>query len=194
MFYQPDGKPFVVSKIHRFTAPKNRHHNMQVAFSDGGKTYGSVADGVTGYVWKAWIDGDAVKLRREDLGDTRTEFTASGLTQLDLCFDQNMRPFFAYVLGGVAHYRYYDFDTNTYNAVSLVDPAIRFPRCALDDPDPANAPQSDIILGYTRNGNLCYRIQRERFQKEYIVATDAKKTMLWRVGRTTDLRFGFQWR
>nr|DAD83090.1 MAG TPA: Tail fiber protein [Podoviridae sp. ctlpi2] len=167
---------------------------MRVAFSGGGKTYGVAADGTTGYVWKAWVDGDAVRLRREDTNDDRVEFTAPSITQIDLCFDQNMRPFFTYVSAGVAYYRYYDFDTDTYNAVSLRDSAIRFPRCVLDDPDPANAPKSDIILGYTRAGNLCYRIQRERFLKEYIVATDPKKTMLWRVGRTTDFRIGFQWR
>ncbi len=57
-----------------------------------------------------------------------------------------------------------------------------------------NIPNSDIILGYTRAGNLCYRIQRERFGKEYIIATDPKKTMLWRIGRLVDDRFGYQWR
>ena len=195
MYYQPVGRPHVPTKgLYRFKAPKNRHHEMTVAFTEGGPVLADASKGLVGYVWKAFLnDYSQVVVKREDQDELHVITTKENITQLDVTIDQNMRPFLTYVANGLPYYFHFNAEDSTYSEVAL-DPSIKFPRCELDMREEYNIPQSDIILGYTRDGNLCYRIQRERYGKEYIIATDPKKSMLWRIGRLVDDRFGYQWR
>ena len=195
MYYQPQNTPHIATKdLYRFLAPSNRHHKMTIAYTQGGPAYADAAQGLTGYVWKAYVDEqDQIIVKREDLDELHVIATKPNITQLDLTIDQNMRPFLVYVVDGKPYYFHFNADDSTYSEVAL-DPSIKFPRCELDMRENHNIPNSDIILGYTRDGNLCYRLQRERFLQEHIIATDQKKTMLWRIGRLVDGRFGYQWR
>ena len=195
MYYQPAGQPHIPTKdLYRFEEPKHRHHKMTVAYTQGGPEFANAALGLVGYVWKAYVDEqDQIIVKREDLDELHIITTKQNITQLDLTIDQNMRPFLCYVKDGLPYYYHFNKDDSTHSEVAL-DPSIKFPRCELDMRENHNIPQSDIILAYTRDGNLCYRLQRERFGKEYIIATDPKKTMVWRIGRTKDGRFGYQWR
>lgn len=194
MYYQPKGKPHTPTRaLYRFKDPKCRHHAMTVSYAEGGAVLSNASIGLTGYVWKAYLSGDKVLLNREGEDAVHEVLTRDGITQLDLTFDQAMRPFITYVADELPYYYHFNAEDSTYSEVAL-DRSIKFPRCALDMPEAVNIPNSDIILGYTREGNLCYRIQRERFKVEHIIATDVKKTMLWRVGRLVDERFGYQWR
>lgn len=195
MYYQPANLPHVPTKgLYRFIDPLRRHHKMTVAYTIGGPVLSDASAGLLGYVWKAFVDkDDRVIVKREDQDTTHVITTRAGITQLDFTIDQNMRPFLTYVVEGLPYYYHFDADDSTYSEVAL-DESIKFPRCELDMRENHNIPHSDIILGYTREGNLCYRIQRERFKKEHIIAVDQKKTMLWRIGRLVDNRFGYQWR
>ena len=195
MYYQPDGLPHIPTKdLYRFVEPKCRHHSIKVAYTEGGPEFARADLGLTGYVWKAYVDEqDHIIVKREDLDELHIITERQNITQLDFTIDQNMRPFFTYVADGLPYYYHFNKENSTYSEVAL-DPSIKFPRCELDMRENANIPSSDIILGYTRDGNLCYRIQRERYSKENIIATDQKKTMLWRIGRLVDNRFGYQWR
>lgn len=195
MYYQPNNIPHVMTKaLYRFASPKNRHHKMTVAYTEGGPVLADAKQGLFGYVWHAYVDEqNRVIVKREDLDEIHIITTKPNITQLDLTIDQNMRPFLVYVADGLPYYYHFNADNSTYSEVAL-DPSIKFPRCELDMRELHETPNSDIILGYTRDGNLCYRIQRERFGKEYVIATDPKKTMVWRIGRLVDGRFGYQWR
>lgn len=195
MYYHPSGKPYVPTKaLYRFEDPKRRHHKMTVAYTQGGPVLADASLGLTGYVWKAYIDAaNRVIVKREDEATEHVIFVKSSISQLDLTIDQNMRPFLCYVVNGLPYYYHFNAEDSTYSEVAL-DPSIKFPRCELDMRENHNIPSSDIILGYTRAGNLCFRIQRERYEREHIIATDPKKTMLWRIGRLVDNRFGYQWR
>ena len=195
MYYQPTGRPHIPTKdLYRFQDPKRRHHKMTVAYTQGGPVLADAYLGLVGYVWQAYVDEqNQIIVKREDLDELHVITTKQNITQLDLTIDQNMRPFLTYVADGLPYYFHFNAEDSTYSEVAL-DPSIKFPRCELDMRENHNIPNSDIILGYTREGNLCYRIQRERYGKEYIIATDQKKTMLWRIGRLVDDRFGYQWR
>ena len=180
--------------LYRFVSPKNRHHAMTTAYTEGGPVLADASLGLVGYVWQTYVDSnDQVIVKREDQDELHVITTKAGITQLDLTIDQNMRPFLTYVANGLPYYFHFNAEDSTYSEVAL-DPSIKFPRCELDMRENHNIPNSDIILGYTRAGNLCYRIQRERFTKEYILATIPHKSMVWRIGRTKDGRFGYQWR
>lgn len=195
MYYQPENRPHIPTKrLYRFQDPQRRHHKMTVAYTQGGPAFADASQGLEGYVWYAYIDDqDQIIVKREDLDELHIITTKANITQLDLTIDQNMRPFLCYVADGLPYYYHFNAEDSTYSEVAL-DPTIKFPRCELDMRENHNIPYSDIILGYTRAGNLCYRLQRERFQQERVLATDPKKTMLWRIGRLVDDRFGYQWR
>lgn len=194
MYYQPDGYPHIKTKeLYLFKEPKNRLHSMLEAWTDGGPVLNNAAEGLTGYNWQAFIRDDNVIVKREDQTDEHIIFNKPGIQQLDFTVDQNMRPFSTYVIQDKAYYWHFNSEDSTYSEVALpLD--IKYPRCELDKRDLADIPSSDIILGYTRAGNLCYRIQRERYRIERIIATDPKKSMLWKIGKLQDDRFGYQWR
>lgn len=195
MFYQPEGKPYeMTTAVYRFVEPKRRHHNMRVAYAEGGEVIADATKGLTGYTWKAYADiNSRVYVGREDSGNPVYIFQGDDITQVDLTFDQNMRPFIAYVDKGRANYYHFSRATSSYARVPLPI-GWTFPRCELDMRDTKDIPNSDIILGYIRGDKLCFGIQRERYLTERVVATDPKKSMLWRVGKTVDGRFAFQWR
>lgn len=200
MYYHPDKKSYDKVKVTNhgganFLAPKSYHHGMLEAYSDGGPVIANVDAGLTGYVWHAYVEGDKVYLNREDTptAEPQVLLTRAGITQIDLTFDQTMRPFLAFVASGKPYYLSFSGDTSTYTTVKLPDTVVS-PRCEIDYRDILDIPRSDIILGYTNAGNLCYRLQRERFLKEHKIAKDPKKTLLWRIGRLTDGRFGYLWR
>lgn len=191
MYYQPTGKPHIMTKMAEFAPPRNRHYPMDIAYCEAGPTMTRAEDGMLGYVWQAFLRGNEICVKREDLDEIHVITTKENITQLDITFDQNMRPFLCYVKDGLPYYYHFNRDDSSYSEVAL-DPTVTFPRCALDMP--YDIPNSDIYIGYTRNGNLCYRIQRGRFTKEYVLATIPHKSMVWRIGLTKDGRFGYQWR
>lgn len=191
MYYQPEGRPHVMTKLEEFLPPRNRHYPMDVAYCEAGPTIERAEDGMLGYVWKAWIDGRKLYVKREDLEQIHIIAEQDNVTQIDLTFDQTMRPFLCYVKDGLPYYYHFNKDDSSYSEVAL-DPTVTFPRCALDMP--YDIVKSDIYIGYSREGNLCYRIQRERFTREYILATIPHKSMVWRIGLTKGDRFGYQWR
>ena len=191
MYYQPTGRPHIMTKSAEFLPPRNRHYPMDIAYCEAGPTITRAEDGMLGYVWKAFLRGNEICVKREDLDEVHVITTKENITQLDITFDQTMRPFLCYVKDGLPYYYHFNKDDSSYSEVAL-DPTVTFPRCALDMP--YDIPNSDIYIGYNRNGNLCYRIQRERFTREYILATIPHKSMVWRIGRTKDGRFGYQWR
>lgn len=191
MYYQPTDRPHIMSKLAEFLPPRNRHYPMDIAYCEAGPTMTKAEDGMLGYVWKAFLRGNEICVKREDLDEIHVITTQENITQIDITFDQTMRPFLCYVKAGLPYYYHFNKDDSSYSEVAL-DPTVTFPRCALDMP--YDIPKSDIYIGYNRNGNLCYRIQRERFTKEYVLATIPHKSMVWRIGRTKDDRFGYQWR
>lgn len=183
-----------IKYLHLFRDPYCRFYKMTVAYTVGGAELFSTTAGLLGYVWKAYVDDkDRIVVQREGEHDFHVVTTKANVTQLDITFDQNMRPFLTYVANGLPYYYHFNSDLSTYSEVAL-DPHIKFPRCELDMREAGSIPRSDIVLAYTRGGKLCYRIQRERFRQEHVIATDKKKTMVWRIGSLTNGRFGFLWR
>lgn len=187
-------KPHLLNKLVDFLPPRDRHYPMTVSYCEGSESVGDVSKGLKGYIWKISLaeNGDVV-LEREDGQNREVIFNKAGITQIDFCFDQLMRPFIVYVVNEQAYYYHFEPMTSTYGE-NVLDASIKFPRCFLDYTETEKIPFSDVIIGYTNNGKLCARIQRERFSTEYVLAENPKKSMVWRIGRTKDNRFGYMWR
>lgn len=94
-------------------------------------------------------------------------FTRSGITEIDLAFDQNMNPFVCFVENGQA--KFWWFDTNISATVFSNLPASSItPRCCLDDKRETQTNFSDIILCYVLNGKMYMRRQRDRYTIQYL--------------------------
>ena len=175
-----------------FLYPRSMNYPLTESWDNGGVALSDPSEELTKYVWKAWTDGTSIKVKREDLDTHHEVLVDSNITEIDLTFDQNMRPCIAYVANGISKLYWYD----TEQGMQVIDeyPDIRNPRVSLDDKRRFNVANSDIIFAYQKGDTLCYRIQRERFTTEHVLATNTKKRLLWRIGMGQHNRFLIYWR
>lgn len=120
-------------------------------------------------------------------------FTADGITDLSLAFDQNMRPFVAFTQLNQAKFRWYDTVLGA-NRITELDPNDRTPRCCMDDKRPWQVSQgaNDVILAYLRGDSLYYRQQRERYEVERFLASGLEGKRLIKVGMNIAWRLQFE--
>lgn len=99
---------------------------------------------------------------------TQTMFTrATDIDSVNLAFDQNGNPCVCFEEEGGGAYLYW-FDPVPAEYVFMPVPGSAVtPRITLDDARQFNIGNSDVILGYVRDGLVRYRRQRDRFQDEY---------------------------
>ena len=175
-----------------FLYPRSKSYLPSESYDLGGVAIGDSSQDLTKYIWQAWTDGTTITVKREDLATEYVLITDTGITEVDLTFDQNMRPCIAYVANGISKLYWYD----TQQAMQVIDsyPLITSPRVSLDDKRRFNVGNSDIIFAYQKGDTLCYRVQRERFTIERVLATNSKRRILWRIGMGRNNRFLFYWR
>ena len=176
----------------QFLYPRSKSYPLTESWENGGVALNNPSEELTKHVWKAWTDGTTITVKRDDLATETVLITDTSITEVDLTFDQNMRPCIAYVANGVS--KLYWYDTQQAKQVINEYPAIRNPRVSLDDKRRFNVGNSDIIFAYQKGADLCYRLQRERFTIEHVLATNTKKRLLWRIGMGRNNRFLFYWR
>lgn len=175
-----------------FSYPRSKSYPLTESWENGGVALNDPSEDLTKYVWQAWTDGTTITVKRSDLATETVLVTDTSITEVDLTFDQNMRPCIAYVANGISKLYWYD----SVRAMQVTDNfvGITSPRVSLDDKRRFNVSNSDIIFAYQREDKLCYRVQRERFGVEHILATNTKKRLLWRIGMGRNNRFLFYWR
>lgn len=120
-------------------------------------------------------------------------FNAPGLTELSLAFDQNMRPFVAFVQNGQAKFFWFDTVIGE-TLITLLPVDAVTPRCCMDDKREMQTSQgqNDVILAYLRGTSLYYRQQRDRYETEYLLTAAAPGTKLIRVGMNQLRRLQFE--
>lgn len=175
-----------------FLYPRSKSYPLTESWDNGGVALSDLSEDLTKYVWQAWTDGTTITVKRSDLDTYHVVLMDTNITEIDLTFDQNMRPCIAYVANGISKLYWYD----TQQAKQVIDeyPLIRNPRVSLDDKRRFNVANSDIIFAYQKGDTLCYRVQRERFSLERVLATNSKRRILWRIGMGRNNRFLFYWR
>jgi hypothetical protein len=158
----------------------------------GGVALSDPSEGLRVKVWMLRAEGATGKvyLSAPDVLETLV-FTAPGVQEVSLSFDQNMRPFIAFVQNGQAKFRWYDSLLGA-NRITDLDPLDRNPRCTLDDKRDLQTASgnNDIILAYTRENALYFRAQRERYETEHLLKTGVNGRLL-RVGMNTGKRLQF---
>lgn len=172
-------------------APRSKAYALTESWELGGVGLSDTSQGLASHIWRAWTDSEAIYIQRSDLPkDTaKTLLAAPNITELDLTFDQNMRPVLTYVSGGIA--KLYWYDTVSQSQTITDFPNVQNPRVSLDDKRAFNTANSDVIFAYINNDQLCYRYQRERYGIEHVLHQLPPKTQLVKIGMGTANRFLF---
>ena len=141
-------------------------------YSIGGIALQDASQGLQVQAWMVWIDDvkESVWIS-SPTHPASILFTLSNLTEVSLAFDQNMRPFIAFVQFGNARFWWYDSLSASQIFSDLPSGSVS-PRCTLDDTRPLEVAASDIILTYINNNNLFFRAERDRYTIEYVLQTN----------------------
>ncbi|KND22827.1 hypothetical protein AFK20_01645 [Enhydrobacter aerosaccus] len=172
-------------------APRNKAYPITESWEQGGVGLSDTSQGLISHTWRAWTDSKAIYIQRSDLpkDTSKTLLAVSDITEVDLTFDQNMRPVLTYVSGGIA--KLYWYDTVSQSQVITDFSNAKNPRVSLDDKRAFNTANSDVIFAYINNDQLCCRYQRERYGIEHVLHQLPPKTELVKIGMGTANRFLF---
>lgn len=154
----------------------------------GGVALSDPSQGLNVQAWEATTDGATVFIEAPNY-PRQSLFTSSGITEVSLAFDQNMRPFVAFVDAGGPKFRWFDPTDSTTKVTPLPVDAIN-PRCCLDDFRSGQVAASDIILAYVRSGFLFFVAQRDRYLIERPLNAAAKGLQFVGMGANLRLQFG----
>lgn len=162
-------------------------------FELGGIDINDTSEGLERTWWMAYTeteDGEDDKIYiRSALGDPILIHEGPNITEVALAFDSNMRPQVAWKEDGLCRFRWYDTQQNMQIITDY--PQADNLRLGLDDKRETMGGKRDVILAYTRAGNLCIRAQRDRYGTEYVLRGVGPGRLL-RVGMNEGLRFQFQ--
>jgi len=166
-----------------------------IDYEDGGIAIQEPSEGLLYQRWRARLfnagkDDAFVMLDAREVPEF-VWLTVPRMTEISFSFDANMRPTVASVADGQAYLSWYDSAIPDYITTTLAADVLT-PRVTLDDKRyvGSNGYQvSDVILAYTRAGNLYYRQQRDRYTIERLLKTDV--TPLIKIGFNRQLRLQF---
>lgn len=157
-----------------FLPPKDEDPNPLVSKDWGGVALNDTSEGLQYQIWTATITAGVNFVSKIHLTAPNQEpiliHTGNDLQDISLTFDQNMNPAYSYTEAGIAKFRWYDSQIQNYTT-TVLPAGSASPRCVLDDKRQAALPVSDILLFYTRAGNLYFREQRDRYGVEYLLAS-----------------------
>lgn len=158
----------------------------------GGVGLNDASQGLQVRLWRLdYVDNLNVVVQPDVGGSPTTLFSVSGISELALAFDQNMRPFVAYKLGTSIFLRWYD--TTVPGFVTTNFGVAKYPRLSLDDKRASQIGNSDVIFAYIRDNGLYYRQQRDRFTIERLLRDGLDPTLKLRaIGMSRNLRMQFE--
>ena len=137
----------------------------------GGVGYRDASQGVNVKVWTCTLVNEVdVVIYAGDVAPI-VLFSGEDITQLSLAFDQNMNAFVAFVQAGQAKYYWYD-SLIEQQIISNLPVGATYPRATLDDHRMLETAHSDIIMVYLLNGNLYFRMQRDRYLVQRLLYAD----------------------
>jgi len=137
-----------------------------VDYEDGGIAIQDPSKGSQYQRWRGRLLGDDIILDAPEV-EAFAVFSGPDITEISFTFDQNMRPAIAYLQAGVS--KLWWFDSVAGAQVITEYPGAITPRVVLDDKRFTQTSNSDVILGYVRDGALYYRRQRDRFTIERLL-------------------------
>lgn len=195
----PNNAQSTVPYIAPFIDPDGRDRGLLEDYELGGVGVSDASLGLQFQVWHLTYDDDKKSATYGDFTLT-PEKTLTPVTSINVaevvncgfCFDQSMRPAICYELDNGNSYFYW-YDSFLAQFVTTQLPAGSFsPRMCLDDHRETQSGTSDMILAYLRAGTVYFRMQRDRFDTEYIWDTGVGGGPLYTLGMTTNNRVRYE--
>lgn len=152
--------------VRAFIDPYGRPYDPAIGWSPGGINLNNGAQGREVQLWYATFNATHILIHKE-FGGLQSSIAIPGVQAVSLAFDSNMQPTLAYKDAGGQRLRFFDAAVSDFTTITQA--AATSGLVALDDIRDANSENSDVIWGYTRDGNLYYRVQRERYITERLV-------------------------
>ena len=171
----------IVSSDNLIMSPKDKTQNLKESWDVGGIALMDSTRGLFYQNWQIKTDGQKIYIKAENEKQWREVLSDVKITEVDLTFDQNMRPVLTYVSGGIA--KLYWYDTVSQSQTITDFPNVQNPRVSLDDKRAFNTANSDVIFAYINNDQLCCRYQRERYGIEHVLHQLPPKTQLVKIVR-----------
>lgn len=151
-----------------FIAPHNRVKTPLVDYARGGVKLLDSSQGLNVKTWTCEARGDGVFLNAPGVAEFRIETIPENPLWVSLAFDQNMHYHVTYILEETgAHFYMYNAEGEKYDVLDLGD--VQTPIIRIDDVNYDALGVCELVLSYIRKGNLCVRLQRDRFGAEYII-------------------------
>lgn len=158
-----------------------------VDYEEGGIAIQDPSRGSQYQRWRGRLLGENIILDAPEV-EPFVALSGPDITEISFTFDQNMRPAIAYVQAGVA--KLWWFDTVAGEQVVTEYPGAITPRVILDDKRFTQTSNSDVIMGYVRDGALYYRQQRDRFTIERLLDAGPHVGLI-KIGFNVQLRLQF---
>lgn len=164
--------------------------SLKEDFEDGPIEISDPSSGLMYQVWQGIASDQGVRLVRDaGEGEGTDVLTQLNITEMSFTFDQNGRPSVCYTQYGQTKIYWYDAAVAGM-ATTVIGSGIGSPKIFLDDKRQTQTAISDMIVGYIKQKQLCYRQQRDRFGIEYVLATNVEGR-LQKIGMGNNLRLQF---
>lgn len=186
----PDGVLSTTPVISNNIYPKLIIKQDLVDFDYGPNNIVDTSEGMLAKVWKGEYNTSNQVVYSADGVASSVVVTVPNILDLSITFDQNARPSLAYWNGTNSYLYWYNTADQMFETLQLPLGSYN-PRVILDDKRNFNLANSDILLCYIRNANLCIRYQRERFLTEHILTSVGGFARLSNVGMGNNNRIQF---
>ncbi len=150
-----------------------------VDYEMGGVGLNDPSGGLEYQLWTFDTDGTTVYASAPSVNRQAilTPAITRPIDSIRCCFDQNMRPFVAYLSSGQWSYWWYDTQISG-PTTSQLPSTVNSVACTLDEKRVWEIGKSDICLFYTNNNGLYYRRQRDRYGVEYLLQPSINGTLV----------------
>lgn len=187
----PGNQKSTIAVPGRYITPDDRVSSRLVDYELGGIALNDPSQGLKVQRWTLTYETNTDVLVTPQSGSPSVLFSTSGITELSLAFDQNMRPHVAYLKEEELHLWWWD--TTEGEMVDTNFGEGRSPRLAMDDKRATQLANSDIIFAYIQGEDLCYRQQRDRFETERVLRSAVStQTRLKNIGMSRNWRMQFE--
>lgn len=182
--------------ITAYLPPDDRVVTDMEDWEEGGIALSDGSQGLQVQVWHLLVHGTgattSVWVDAPNTPPTQI-FAAANITWARLAFDQNMHPVISFVGGAGPAFFWFD-PLLPGNTITALPSTVVKPSVTMDDKRALQTTlgNNDVVMAYINLGNLCYRLQRERYNTEHIwlvniVALIANPSVN-KIGMTTGLR------
>lgn len=161
-------------------------------YHTGGIRLQDLSEPLTYQMWYMFYEEDTIKLKGLKTEEIINIIAVPGVKELSFAFNINMDLVYVYKIDNRCLFTFFDTFTQQNRTETFYN--LDTPKVIFDDIRETQTTSSDVCLFYinTENNSLCYRVQRDRYLKEYILKEVPKSTKLLRVGMTEAFRLKFK--